>query len=86
MVSPAMYMAVGTNKLKKIVPQEAWIMSGTIRDNITFGAAAKDIDNEGLWRVVEACGLAVDIASMGASLEWVLSFQLEMALGRRVDS
>lgn len=52
-----------------IVPQEAWIMSGSIKDNITFGANINEINNERLAEVIRACGLELDIAGMSAGSE-----------------
>jgi ATP-binding cassette subfamily C (CFTR/MRP) protein 1 len=52
-----------------LVPQDAWILSGSVRDNITFGASTGDIDVERIEQVVEACGLSPDLAGMSAGLE-----------------
>jgi ABC-type multidrug transport system fused ATPase/permease subunit len=46
------------------VPQDAWIHSGTIRDNITFSAASEDIDPVRLKAVIVACGLESDVLGM----------------------
>ena len=38
--------------------QEAWLFSGTIRENILFGA---EMDEERYWAVVDACALRADM-------------------------
>ena len=38
--------------------QEAWVFSGTIRENILFGA---EMDEERYWAVVDACALRADM-------------------------
>ena len=40
-------------------PQEAWVFSGTVRQNILFGI---EFDEERYWRVIEACALKDDFA------------------------
>lgn len=42
-------------------PQVPWIFSGTLRDNVLFGA---DFDSERYNRVISVCSLVADIASM----------------------
>ncbi|XP_077981024.1 ATP-binding cassette sub-family C member 4-like [Glandiceps talaboti] len=42
------------------VPQEPWIFSGTLRDNITFG---RDFDSEAYDLTLEACALTTDLVS-----------------------
>ncbi|WVF68119.1 hypothetical protein IAT40_002882 [Kwoniella sp. CBS 6097] len=46
------------------VPQQAWIHSGSLRDNITFSALPQDIDFERLKSVQDACALSNDIEGM----------------------
>ena len=55
------------------VSQQAWLFSGTVRDNILFGEC--DDDPERLDRVVEACALAEDLASMDGGLDAVIGEQ-----------
>ncbi|KAL6874374.1 hypothetical protein ACP4OV_013394 [Aristida adscensionis] len=43
---------------KAYVPQTAWILSGTVRDNILFG---NPYDNEKYERIIQACALTKDI-------------------------
>ena len=38
--------------------QEAWVFSGTIRENILFGS---NLDEERYWAVVDACALRADM-------------------------
>lgn len=44
-----------------LVPQHAWVKSGTIKENITFSAKADAIDEERVQEVIEATGLRPDI-------------------------
>ncbi|WWC98771.1 hypothetical protein V866_005664 [Kwoniella sp. B9012] len=46
------------------VPQQAWIHSGSIRDNITFSATSQEIDFGRLGDVIDACALRSDIGAM----------------------
>ncbi|OCF42639.1 cadmium ion transporter [Kwoniella heveanensis CBS 569] len=46
------------------VPQQAWIHSGSLRDNITFSAPTSEIDFERLKFVQDACALRNDIDGM----------------------
>ncbi|OCF34449.1 cadmium ion transporter [Kwoniella heveanensis BCC8398] len=46
------------------VPQQAWIHSGSLRDNITFSAPTSEIDLERLKFVQDACALRNDIDGM----------------------
>ena len=39
-------------------PQEAWVFSGTVRQNILFG---KEFDQKRYWKVIEACALKHDL-------------------------
>ena len=43
------------------VPQNAWIQSGTVRENILFGC---QFDEKWYWKVVDACALRKDFKSM----------------------
>lgn len=45
------------------VPQHAWVQSGTIRDNITFGSP---LDVDRLRRTIDACGLRSDLDMLPA--------------------
>lgn len=40
------------------VPQEIFLIDGTLRENITLGQSAEDIDEERLREAVEICGLS----------------------------
>nr|KYP75577.1 ABC transporter C family member 9 [Cajanus cajan] len=54
------YKQSGTVKIsgtKAYVPQSAWILTGNIRDNITFG---KDLNEDRYEKTVEACALKKD--------------------------
>ena len=44
------------------VPQQAWVQSGTVRENILFGCDLANQDLSKVNKVIEACGLAPDIA------------------------
>ncbi|WVQ95732.1 hypothetical protein IAU59_002831 [Kwoniella sp. CBS 9459] len=46
------------------VPQQAWIHSGSLRDNITFSALPNEIDFDRLKIVQDACALRSDIEKM----------------------
>ena len=39
-------------------PQEAWVFSGTVRQNILFGM---EFDQKRYWKVIEACALKHDL-------------------------
>nr|XP_018260210.1 uncharacterized protein I303_07127 [Kwoniella dejecticola CBS 10117]OBR82368.1 hypothetical protein I303_07127 [Kwoniella dejecticola CBS 10117] len=43
------------------VPQQAWVQSGTVRDNITFASNEVDIDQKHIDETVFACALQTDI-------------------------
>ena len=45
------------------VPQQAWIMNATVRENILFGM---EYDEERYQRVVEACALLPDLDQLSA--------------------
>ena len=44
------------------IPQQAWVQSGTIRENILFGSDPSHADLARVDMIVEACGLAPDIS------------------------
>jgi ATP-binding cassette subfamily C (CFTR/MRP) protein 1 len=44
------------------VPQQAWVQSGTIRENILFGSDPSDADLNRVNMIIEACGLEPDIS------------------------
>lgn len=44
-----------------LVPQQAWVQSGTVRDNITFSADANSVNEARVKEVIEATGLQADI-------------------------
>ena len=44
------------------VPQQAWVQSGTVRENILFGCDLANQDLSKVNEVIEACGLAPDVA------------------------
>nr|ODN90116.1 cadmium ion transporter [Cryptococcus depauperatus CBS 7841] len=46
------------------VPQQPWIHSGSMRDNITFSAKENEIDKQKLNDTIDACALRTDIKSM----------------------
>ncbi|KAG0043529.1 hypothetical protein BGZ83_011294, partial [Gryganskiella cystojenkinii] len=46
-----------------IVPQQAWILNATLRDNVLFG---KPYDSERYQRIIHACGLEPDIEMLPA--------------------
>ncbi|OCF43886.1 hypothetical protein I317_02329 [Kwoniella heveanensis CBS 569] len=43
------------------VPQQAWVQSGTIRDNITFCSSQGEIDRTRVDAAIEACALQSDL-------------------------
>ncbi|KAG0358621.1 hypothetical protein BGZ54_010349 [Gamsiella multidivaricata] len=45
------------------VPQQAWILNATLRENILFG---KDFDHDRYYRVLRACGLEPDVEMLPA--------------------
>ena len=58
-----LHAAVGSVSIRgtvAYVPQNAWIMSGTVRENITL---AKPFDPQWYQRVVEGCCLQPDLDS-----------------------
>lgn len=44
-----------------LVPQAAWVKSGTVKDNITFSTAIENVDEKKLKHVIAATGLEPDI-------------------------
>ena len=46
-----------------LVPQQAWVQSGTIRNNIafTFSENPEDVDLNRVNEVIDACGLRPDV-------------------------
>jgi ABC-type multidrug transport system fused ATPase/permease subunit len=44
-----------------VVPQQAWVQSGNIRENITFSSGSEDFDQQRVDDVIHACGLQADI-------------------------
>jgi ABC-type multidrug transport system fused ATPase/permease subunit len=54
-----------------IVPQHAFIQSGSIRMNITFSASHEETDEERMAQVVHACGLSEDLARLDDGIEYV---------------
>lgn len=44
-----------------LVPQSAWVKSGTVKDNITFSTAIEEVDDVKLKHVIAATGLEPDI-------------------------
>ena len=49
--------SVELNSNVTIAPQEPWLMSGTVRENIIFGAL---LDQKWYQKVVSSCGLQPD--------------------------
>lgn len=47
--------------LINVVPQKAWVQSGTIIDNITFGTPDNTVDMARVAEVIRACGLESDL-------------------------
>jgi ATP-binding cassette subfamily C (CFTR/MRP) protein 1 len=45
----------------KPVPQEAWVQSGSVKDNITFSESNDESDAARTEHVIRACGLAPDL-------------------------
>ncbi|WRT69583.1 uncharacterized protein IL334_006572 [Kwoniella shivajii] len=43
------------------VPQQAWVQSGSIRDNITFSESSEEVNIEKVNSIIDACGLKQDI-------------------------
>ncbi|WWC95482.1 hypothetical protein V866_002346 [Kwoniella sp. B9012] len=43
------------------VPQQAWVQSGSIRDNVTFFADSQHVDLRRVAEVIDACGLRSDV-------------------------
>jgi ATP-binding cassette subfamily C (CFTR/MRP) protein 1 len=43
------------------VPQQAWVQSGSIRDNITFSSPNQDVDIDRVNLIIDACGLRPDV-------------------------
>ncbi|KAG0024375.1 hypothetical protein BGZ80_003720 [Entomortierella chlamydospora] len=61
-----MYKLHGTIRVRgkvAYVPQQAWIINATLRDNILFGSA---FDQERYRQVLETCGLEPDLAVLPA--------------------
>ena len=62
------------------VAQEAWIIDGTIRDNICFG---KPYDEKKYINVIEACALPTDIVAWGGDLVEVGEKGITLSGGQR---
>ncbi|RYB92367.1 ABC transporter ATP-binding protein [Nocardioides glacieisoli] len=52
-----------------LVPQEVWFTDGTLRENITFGVEANDVDQESLRAAVTQADLDEFVASLPDGLE-----------------
>jgi ABC-type multidrug transport system fused ATPase/permease subunit len=46
------------------VPQQAWIHSGTIRQNIAFSSADDSVDVARMDQIINACSLRPDISAL----------------------
>lgn len=57
-ILPTVYSVLGKIAY---VPQNSWIQTGTIRDNILFGS---DYDSIRYWQVIDACALLDDLKQM----------------------
>jgi ABC-type transport system involved in cytochrome bd biosynthesis fused ATPase/permease subunit len=44
-----------------LVPQQAWVQSGTVRDNITFATDSALVDDARVKEVIKATGLQADL-------------------------
>ncbi|KAL0253531.1 hypothetical protein I308_100904 [Cryptococcus tetragattii IND107] len=55
---------LGRERSASYVPQQAWIHSGSVRDNITFSAKKEEIDSARLNAVLDACALRADVQAM----------------------
>ena len=72
--SPSVTCVAGViEKLIAIVPQHAFVQSGSIRMNITFSASHEETNEERLGQVVRACGLSEDLARLDDGIEYVLT-------------
>lgn len=56
------------NHLMGYVPQSVYITDDTIRNNIAFGVATKEIDDEKIWRALEQAQLAEFVRSLPQGL------------------
>jgi ABC-type bacteriocin/lantibiotic exporter with double-glycine peptidase domain len=45
------------------VPQEAWVQSGSVKDNITFSESSTSTDPNRTEQIIRACGLGPDVDS-----------------------
>lgn len=61
----ALYRGIG------IVPQRAYLFSGTVRDNVRFGA--QDISDEDVWHALEIAQAADFVRDLEAGLDHVIS-------------
>ena len=43
------------------MPQQAWVQSGTIRENITFSSKPEDVDEDRVNEVIDACALRPEV-------------------------
>ena len=46
---------------RRLVPQQAWVQSGTIRDNITFSSGNGEVDVDRVNEIIDACALRPDV-------------------------
>jgi ATP-binding cassette subfamily C (CFTR/MRP) protein 1 len=44
-----------------LVPQQAWVQSGTVRDNITFSTDPASVNEAKVKEVIQATGLEADL-------------------------
>ncbi len=51
------------------IPQEIFIMSGTIRENVAFGVPAEERDEEKIWRALEDARLADHVRTLPDGLD-----------------
>ncbi len=54
---------------RRPVPQQAWIQSGSVRDNITLNQARGEVNQERLVSVISACGLEEDLNRLQDGVE-----------------
>ena len=60
------------SRLVGYVPQSVYLLDDTIRNNIAFGVASEEIDDDKIWKVLEQAQLKSYVEKLPEGLETVL--------------
>ena len=64
----------------RVVSQEAFLLSGSLRQNLTMGSSEQD--DEVLWHCLSAVGLAEKVRALPASLDFRVDSRWQLLCGR----